>query len=531
MKLHTPTAYLIVFLSSACSLVLEIVAGRILAPYIGVSLYTWTSIIGVVLAGISLGNYAGGKIADRWGSPRTLGIILLAGGLASLLVLPLTLLAGDRTVFRLDCGPNGVGAMGGLCTPQLAIMTKILLLTTAIFFLPGFILGMVSPVVIRLSLDTISTSGTTVGKIYAFSTAGSIVGTFLTGFWLIATFGTREIVLGVGVLLLMMAVVFGRLWRVRRPAQAAPLAVGAALLGLLATAIDRTDALASGCYRETDYYCIKVYDQPEGDRILRTLVLDHLVHSYTSMDDPTFYEYGYVKVYAEITDYIARRRPDFRTAFIGGGGYTLPRGIEHQYAEASIDVLEIDPGVTRTAYEMMGIRPDGRVRSINLDARLAIEAVEGGPKYDLIFGDAFNDLSVPYHLTTREFDQRVGSVLRDDGFYLINVIDKFKGGLFLPSFIRTLKQVFPHVYLMSASSSWTTWGAAPNTYVVMGGMTPLDPERLKLVKAQGATGLITNVMPDDALDEWLATAPGVVLTDDYAPADNLVAPLFAERGL
>src|ERR687883_1339677 len=105
-------AYLVVFVASCCTLILEIVAGRILAPYIGVSLYTWTSIIGVVLAGISLGNYAGGRVADRWGSRRTLGIILLGGGLASLLVLPLTLLAGDRTLFRLHCGPNGVGAPG-----------------------------------------------------------------------------------------------------------------------------------------------------------------------------------------------------------------------------------------------------------------------------------------------------------------------------------------------------------------------------------------------------------------------------------
>ena len=96
-------AYSVVFLSSGCTLILEIVAGRILAPYIGVSLYTWTSIIGVVLAGISLGNYVGGQVADRWSSQRTLGIILLAGGLASLLVLPLTLVAGDSNIFRLNC--------------------------------------------------------------------------------------------------------------------------------------------------------------------------------------------------------------------------------------------------------------------------------------------------------------------------------------------------------------------------------------------------------------------------------------------
>ena len=533
MKLNLATAYLIVFISSACTLVLEIVAGRILAPYIGVSLYTWTSIIGVVLAGISLGNYAGGRIADRWGSPRTLGIILLAGGLASLLVLPLTLLAGDRSLFRLDCGTSGLGSLGGLCTPQVAIMTKILLLTTAIFFLPGFILGMVSPVVVRLSLSSVSTSGSTVGKIYAFSTLGSIVGTFLTGFWLISTFGTREIVLGVGLLLLILALVFGSLWPGRKVREAAPLAVGAVVFGLLLNAISQTNALASGCYRETDYFCIKVYDQAhERDRVLRTLVLDHLVHSYTSMDEPTYYEYGYVKVYAEITDYVASRRPNFRTLFIGGGGYTLPRGIELQYPEAGIEVLEIDPGVTQTAYDMMGIRPDGRVVTRNLDARLAIEQFQGGPKYDLVFGDAFNDLSVPYHLTTLEFDQKVRSILNDDGFYLINVIDKFRGGQFLPSFVRTMRRVFPNVYIMSAGTPWTTWASSPNTYVVVGTATPIDTERLRQVRAQGFNGnLITNIMPADMVDEWLETAPGVLLTDDFAPADNLVAPLFAERGL
>src|SRR6266536_4470832 len=232
-------AYLVVFVSSACTLILEIVAGRILAPYIGVSLYTWTSIIGVLLAGISLGNYAGGRVADRWGSRRTLGIILLGGGLASLLVLPLTLLAGDRNLFRLDCGPTAEGPFSALCTPQVAIMAKIVMLTRTIFFLPSFILGMVSPVVVRLSLRNLDTSGNTVGKIYAFSTLGSIVGTFLTGFVLIAAFGTREIVLGVGAVLLILAVLTGGLWRLRHPVQSVSATVGAVLLVLLLAVIQQ----------------------------------------------------------------------------------------------------------------------------------------------------------------------------------------------------------------------------------------------------------------------------------------------------
>lgn len=531
MKLNAWAAYLIVFISSACSLILEIVAGRILAPYIGVSLYTWTSIIGVVLAGISLGNYAGGRIADRWSSPRTLGIILLGGGLASLLVLPLTLLAGDRELFRLDCGSAAV--LGGLCTPQLTIITKIVLLTTAIFFLPSFILGMVTPVVIRLSLRSLATSGNTVGKIYALSTLGSIVGTFVTGFVLIATFGTRQIVLGVGIVLLLMAVAVGGFWRVRSPTNAALLLTAALLTALLFGVIDQTRALASGCTRETDYFCIKVYDQDHGGRTLRTLVLDHLIHSYSSLDDPTYLEYAYIKVYAELTEYLAQQRPDYRALFIGGGGYTLPRAMEVMYPRSTIEVIEIDPGVTETAYEWMGLPANSRVRTYNFDARLVLEALQdGGPRYDLVFGDAFNDLSVPYHLTTREFDAKVRAILRDDGIYMVNVIDKFQGGLFLPSFVRTLKTVFPHVYVMSAGTPWLASSSFPNTYVVVGTGTPIDLERLRRVRGQGPNGApVTNVMPPDLMERWLASAPGVLLTDDYAPADNLVAPLFAERGL
>jgi spermidine synthase/MFS family permease len=528
-RLPVILAYPVVFLSSACSLILEIVAGRILAPYIGVSLYTWTSIIGVVLAGISLGNYVGGRVADRWSSQRTLGIILLAGGLASLLVLPLTLTASNHDLFWLNCASSPLGA---LCTPQLAIMVKIVLLTALIFFLPSFVLGMVSPVVVRLSLSDLATSGNTVGKIYAFSTLGSIVGTFLTGFWLILTFGTREIVLGVGALLVFMAVLLGNLWRVRRPTEGFVNIGGAFLLFCLIGLIDRTQALASGCYRETGYYCIKVYDQAHGDRTLRTLVLDHLVHSYSDLSDPTYYEYAYVKVYAEITDYLARQRPDYRALFIGGGGYTLPRGMVITHPASSVEVVEIDPGVTQTAYDQMGVAPDGRIVTHNVDARLYFDQIQGGPKLDLVFGDAFNDLSVPYHLTTREFDQQVRNVLNDDGFYLVNVIDKLNGGLFIPSFVRTLKTVFPHVYVMSAGTPWLSQVSFPNTFIVVGTATPLDPDRLRQVQTQsGASSVVTNVMPSDLMEQWLTDAPGVTLTDDFAPADNLVAPLFAERGL
>jgi MFS family permease len=180
------TSYLVVFVASGCTLVLELVAGRVLAPFVGVSIQTWTGVIGVVLAGISLGNYLGGALADRRGSSRTLGILLAAGGLASLLVLPLA---------------SGLGPVTPRTYP---LVLRIVLLTTLLFFAPSLILGMVPPVAIRRTLDDLDRAGKVVGRIYAASTAGSLAGAFLTGFVLIAHFGTRAIILSVGLTLVAL---------------------------------------------------------------------------------------------------------------------------------------------------------------------------------------------------------------------------------------------------------------------------------------------------------------------------------------
>src|SRR5438309_1683961 len=225
-----PIAYFVVFVSSCCTLILELVAGRILAPFIGVSLYTWTSIIGVVLAGISLGNYLGGRAADRWPQRRTLGILLVAGGLASLAILPLITIATSIPTGDLVDPNNRLGGLLPFDRAALLIL-RIVLITTLIFFPPSFVLGMVSPVVIKLSLRDLQHSGGVVGKVYALSTLGSLLGTFATGFVLVQLLGTRMIVLGVGVVLLGMALLFGDLLHMRRAA--APLAAGVLVIGLL----------------------------------------------------------------------------------------------------------------------------------------------------------------------------------------------------------------------------------------------------------------------------------------------------------
>jgi spermidine synthase len=551
-------AYIVVFVASCCTLILELVAGRILAPYVGVSLYTWTSIIGVVLAGISVGNYLGGRAADRWPERRTLGVLLAAGGIASLAILPLIHVA--------TAIPTGVWVQatdrlgGGLPIDRaLILISRIVAITTIIFFPPSFLLGMVSPVVVKLVLRDFSRTGGVVGKIYAFSTLGAIVGTFATGFVLVQVLGTRRIVLGVGLVLLLMAVLFGDLVRVRRAA-AGTLGAGALLTGLLVPAqhvstyqcfdngigasgecLGRSlrdgwhQALDSGCLRETSYYCIKIHDHVvSSEEVLKTLVLDHLVHSYNSLEDPSYLHYAYIKVYAEVADYLAQRLPnqDLQVLYIGGGGYTLPRHIEATYPNARQEVIEIDPGVTQTTYEKLGVDPNRTsIITYNLDGRLMLNqlAERRADQYDLIIGDAFNDLSIPYHLTTREFDLTLKGLLKDDGYYLALVIDKLRGGKFITAYTETARQVWPNVYILADGQVWES--SAASTYVVAASNHPLDFARLQQARGQGPDGRpVTRVMPPELMEQWLAEARAPVLTDDYAPVDNLIAPVFAERG-
>ncbi|MFC1862285.1 fused MFS/spermidine synthase [Chloroflexota bacterium] len=178
-------------------MVIELVAARILAPHIGVSLYTWTSIIGIILAGIALGNYLGGKLADRYPSPSVLAAIFFVGGLATVAIIP---------AIKVVTSVAWIG--------ELPIMLRFTLTSSCVFFLPAAVLSMVSPMVIKLTLADLDRTGGIVGTIYACSTAGSIFGTFMTGFYFILWFGTSMIVWLAGASLILIGIVVWFFWSI-----------------------------------------------------------------------------------------------------------------------------------------------------------------------------------------------------------------------------------------------------------------------------------------------------------------------------
>jgi spermidine synthase len=500
-RLHPLVATLIVFLSNFCILVLELVAGRLTAPLVGVSLYTWTSIIGVILAGISLGNYLGGKIADRRASLTTLGWLFVAAALGSASIL-----------WTLD-----------LTTPlrelEAPVIVGVLLIFAAVFLLPSTLLGTISPVVVKLTLADLNQTGDVVGKIYAAGAVGSIAGTFATGFFLISAFGTRLLIWGVAGGLLLIGAIIGL--SARHRLRYGPLALFSLFLGLSGL-VWQHDWLGSRCLRETNYYCIKVRPDDKEPNV-RVLILDRLVHSYVNPAEPTYLRYGYEQVYGQVVRAAFPDRSAPAALFIGGGGYTFPRYLEVKYPGSRIEVAEIDPGVTQTVYTELGLPANTPILTINEDARRYIDHLPPDQRYDLIIGDAFNDFSVPYHLTTLEFDRQVAGHLSDDGLYMVNIIDGLQGD-FLRAYVATLQQVFAQVYVSPVVGKLGE--LSRQTYVIVAANRPLP-----IHQSGSPSPLDERFVSATELDAYLRQSPYLLLTDDYVPVDNLLAPVFADSGL
>jgi spermidine synthase len=504
MRKEVIKAIFVVFIASFCTMVIELVAGRIMAPYVGVSLYTWTSIIGVVLAGISIGAYLGGMLADRFPTPKTLGWLLFASGLAALSISPLT-----EAVARFPM--------------QTSLMMRILFVTSVIFFLPACLLGMISPVVVRLSLDRLERSGNVVGKIYAFSTLGSILGTFATGFFLISWMGTRNILLLMAVILIVSAPLFGGAFFKKRALMLLFPALFVFLWAIHGLAFKKPVDENTYLFEETDYFTVQLKKMDKEGGTLEAVVLDNLIHSYVDLTDPLHLQYAYEKIKADLVAWKADSNPEFRALIIGGGGYTFPHYLEVRYPKARIDVIEIDPRLTQIAHQHLGLPARTRIRTFNDDARWVLMNFPEKGVYDFIFGDAYNDLSIPYHLTTKEFADMLRGLLRPDGILVANIIDHFETGIFLPSYIRTLAESFgqDRVALM-ADAEFERLGINTNIVAVSLGSHPWkDVEKT----SEGRCF----VMDPAGVSHTFANRWSVVITDDYAPVDNLIAPIFEAR--
>ena len=480
------------FVGSACLLVLEIDAGRILAPSIGTSLYTWTSVIGVVLAGISLGNWLGGRIADKRPGRSILAYVYLGAAIASGLILVLS-----RDLSSVAAPASWPADL------------QVLWLATLLFLLPSVLLGMVTPMIVKLQLSSLDETGRVVGRIQAAASAGSIVGVFLSGFFLISAFGTRAVVADAAIVLLILAVASNPFWQdLPAPAARAAGNVGGAAIVTTLLVAGLLVTYTPPCTRESDYYCIRVDSIENG--AYKQLSLDVLINGIVNVKNPAQLVYPYERLYGEVVD--AKYKPNRQlTAFaIGGGTFTFPRWLE-RYHHGTTRVAEIDPEVTQVNRDEFGLRDTPAIKITTGDARPVLRDRPKGERYDLVLGDAFGDIAIPYHLVTREFNELVKSHLKPEGLYLINIVDGVHYD-FLRSYITTLMKTFPHVRLLVTQGG----GAGQqNTFVVAASMQTLPRTRSTATDLQ-FTG-------------FLNERDTVTLTDDHVPVDQLLAPVFRRR--
>jgi spermidine synthase len=473
----------LVFFSAAAVLVLEILAGRLMAPYVGVTLETFTGIIGTVLAGISIGAWAGGRIADRIEPAKLLGPILIAGGILALLAPPVVHVIGPS---MRAAGP-----------------VEIVLLTVMAFFLPATVLSAVTPIVVKIRLTSLDETGAVVGSFSAVGTAGAIFGTFITGFVLVASLPSRPIVFAVGGLLFLWG---AALWIQLRGSEGVTL-----MLLPMALAGGALFGFDGPCDTETTYFCAYVTvdeDRPSG----RVLWLDTLRHSYVDLDDPTYLEFRYAKNFEHVLNSIPDGPLDVLS--IGGGGFTFPQYLQATRPGTTNVVMEIDRAIVDIADRELGLDPASMTILVG-DARVFLrQQTESG--FDLVIGDAFGGLSVPWHLTTREFVVDIEARLKADGVYLLNMIDYPPLG-FARAEIATIAAVFDHVMVIAPPAFFE--GDRGGNFVIAASNEPWDVTPINASIARRGANEVA--VTGDAVTDFVADAR--ILTDEFAPVDQLIS--------
>jgi spermidine synthase len=483
----------LVFLSSAAVLVLEILAVRLLAPYVGVTLEVYTAIIGVVLAGIAVGSWLGGKIADRVDPRELIGPLLIAGGALSFLAIPLV-------------DGLGAGLRGGHAAATVV-------LTFAAFFAPAAVLTAVNPAIIKLELQDLARTGRVVGRLSAISTAGAIIGVFVTGFLLVAAAPTRPVIRMLGVLLVLLGVgVVVWLRSSKRLGVGTLVAVGVA--GLLSF------AAAHPCDLESAYYCAAIVEDPDRPNG-RALWLDTLRHSYVDLEDPSYLEFTYTRWFGDVIAGVAPDGEPLRTLHVGGGGFTMPRYLRAEHPGSTSTVLEVDPLLVEISERELGLELGDDIEVHTGDARLSVRQVERGA-YDLVIGDAFGGVAIPWHLATREFTQQLHDALAPGGVYTLNVLD-YGPRDFLRAELATVLEVFEHVAVLGDPGDFgnrQVRGLGGN-FVVVASDAPLPLEGIEA--ANRRRGAVDEILAGDALRAFVGDAP--VLIDDHAPVDQLLTPI------
>ncbi len=415
---------IVVFIAGAVVMMFELAGTRIVAPYLGTSVFIWTSLIGIILGSLSIGYWLGGKFSDKKPNITVLSMILLiAAGL-----IGITIILKDIVLFF-------------LLEMQIGIRTSSVIAAIILFAPASILLGMVSPYAVKLKINDLNTSGSTVGNLYAISTVGSIVGTFLAGFYLIPFLGSTNILLFLSALLVFLSIATSlkKLSR-KRSLVITTFAIFAAFI--LSGSLIEKELIDV----ETYYNRVLIYnsvDEKTGKEIKSMRINNESSSAMFIESDDLVYEY--TKYYRLAKHF----NPDLTNSLmLGGAAYSYPKDYLDKFPQAHMDVVEIDPGVTELAKKYFRLEDDPRLVIYHEDGRVFLNRAPK-EKYDTILIDTFTSFSPPYQLTTEEALRLMHGALNDDGVIIANIISSLEGesSKFLRAEYRTFAEIFPQVYL------------------------------------------------------------------------------------
>jgi spermidine synthase len=490
MERHSgmPPLSLLVFVVGTGSLGAEIAAVRLLAPYFGASTIVWANTIGVVLVALSVGYWLGGRFADRHPHVRDLCLLTLAAAVLLALVPfaadPLLGLAVDA----LD--EISAGAFFGSLIAVLVLVA-----------IPVLLLGAASPWAIRLAVPGVEQAGAVAGRLYALSTAGSLLGTLVSALLLIPVVGTRRTFLIFALAIAAIAVL--GLWPARRYVLAP-----AAIVALLVLPVGTLKAAETGTViyeTDTEYQYARVIEYPDGRRTLE-LNEGQAIHSVYR---PETVLTGDVWDGHLVLPFTALEGPPRRVAILGNAAGTTSRAYEEFFPDTRVDGVEIDPELSTIGRRFFDMT-NPRLRLYHEDARPFLRRIDA--RYDVISVDAYRQPYIPFYLTTREFFELVHDRLAPGGAVIVNAGHPEGQDDLERVLSASMGTVFPHVLRDPIE---------PTNTLLVASEEPASAAHLRREIADLPAGL--RPVASSAAGRVEAPLPGgAVYTDDRAPVEWLI---------
>jgi len=496
---------LLTFVCGGVTLGVELAASRLLAPSFGTSMLVWSAIIGLMLIYLTVGYTVGGRLADRFPRP---GVLYRAVAVAAFFVGIVPFIS--QPILRASAT-----SMAGF---ELGILSGSFLAVIALFAIPITLLGMVSPFAIRLLMVGVPSAGTTAGQIYALSTLGSFIGTFVPPLWLIPSFGTRNTFLIMGGALLLLALV--GLWRIGARSAGlglAPLVIVLAAVGFFlgGAPVKATPGLVFET--ESAYNYIQVV-QTNDEMHLKLNEDGATVQSAYRLDGSSP-RGPFWQTYLMGALLRPRFRPDRieSVLVIGGAAGTVGKLFTRYYGPIHIDQVEIDGKVVDAGRRFFDMNDENVVTHVD-DGRIFLARTDR--KYDVIVLDAYRGSYLPFHLATQEFFGLVRDHLAKDGVVIANVLSITDDPRMVDAIGATMATVFPDVYLWAPAGPRTGVG---NTQIFAtrdaSDLSWIEPNVRYLTDRwlrRQAAQRVFGFRPFDA------SGKGPIFTDDDAPVEDLL---------